>query len=235
MPLTTGTRLGPYEIVAPIGVGGMGEVYSARDTRLGRDVAVKVSSARFTARFEREARAIAALNHPNICQLFDVGPNYLVMELIEGPTLADRIKQDRLPEDEAVSIATQVAEALEAAHEKGVVHRDLKPGNIKVKPGGPKMSASSSGTIKVLDFGLAKVGSIGSTSDNPSDLEHSPTISMAGATEAGVVLGTAGYMSPEQARGSRWTNVQTFGHSASSSTKCLPASACSRARMPVKL
>src|SRR5579862_9380710 len=149
MPLSIGEKLGPYEITAPIGKGGMGEVYRARDTRLKRDVAIKISAERFSERFENEARAIAALNHSNICHLYDVGPNYLVMELVEGPTLADRIKEGAIPLDEALAIARQVAEGVEAAHEKGVVHRDLKPGNIKIKP---------DGTVKVLDFGLAKVG-----------------------------------------------------------------------------
>jgi Tol biopolymer transport system component/tRNA A-37 threonylcarbamoyl transferase component Bud32 len=180
----------------------MGEVYCARDTRLGRDVAVKVSSAHFSERFEREARAIAALNHPNICQLYDVGPNYLVMELIDGPTLADRLKDGPVPDAEAASIAIQIAEALDAAHGKGVIHRDLKPGNIKLKLPGQSSSSGSSGTIKVLDFGLAKVSAMAvSASGHLVDVEHSPTISVAAATEAGVVLGTAGYMSPEQARG----------------------------------
>src|SRR5580700_2538203 len=132
MPLATGTRLGPYEIVAPIGKGGMGEVYRARDTRLGRDVAVKISAEKFSERFEREARAIASLNHPNICQLYDVGDNYLVMELIDGPTLAERIKKSAIPLEESLKIAEQITAALEAAHEKGIIHRDLKPGNIKI-------------------------------------------------------------------------------------------------------
>src|SRR6266699_2507380 len=124
MPLIAGIRLGPYEIVAPIGAGGMGEVYRAHDSRLNREVAIKVSAERFAERFEREARAVAALNHPNICSLYDVGPNYLVMELIEeGP----------IPFDEALGIARQIADALEAAHEKGITHRDLKPGNIKIR------------------------------------------------------------------------------------------------------
>src|SRR6266550_4522237 len=149
MPLQPGERLGPYEILAPIGAGGMGEVYRAHDSRLHRDVAIKVSAERFAERFEREARAVAALNHPNICSLYDVGPNYLVMELIEGPTLAERIKEGPIPLEEALGIARQIAEALEAAHEKGITHRDLKPGNVKVKP---------DGSVKVLDFGLAKVG-----------------------------------------------------------------------------
>src|SRR5579863_8772142 len=143
MPLSTGDRLGPYEIIEPIGAGGMGEVYKALDTRLDRIVAIKVSSERFTERFEQEARAVAALNHPNICTLFDVGPNYLVMEYIEGDS-----PKGPMPLEEALRIAAQIRDALEAAHEKGVVHRDLKPANIKIKP---------DGTVKVLDFGLAKV------------------------------------------------------------------------------
>ena len=147
MPLTPGTRLGPYEIVGAIGAGGMGEVHRARDSRLGRDVAIKVSKVTFDDRFQREARAIAALNHPNVCTLYDVGPDYLVMELVEGPTLAHRIGGGALPEAEAVPIAMQIAAALEAAHEKGIVHRDLKPANVKITP---------SGQVKVLDFGLAK-------------------------------------------------------------------------------
>ena len=149
MALADGTKLGPYEILAPLGVGGMGEVYRARDTRLGREVAVKVSTERFSERFQREARLIASLNHPNICQLYDVGPDYLVMELIEGPTLTQRLSEGPVPFEEALGIARQIADGLEAAHEKGIVHRDLKPGNVKVKP---------DGSVKVLDFGLAKVG-----------------------------------------------------------------------------
>jgi hypothetical protein len=189
MPLSVGDRLGPYEIAALIGAGGMGEVYRARDTRLGRDVAIKTSAEKFSERFEREARSIAALNHPNICILHDVGPNYLVMELIEGPTLADRIKQGAIPLEESLKVAKQIADALEAAHEKGIVHRDLKPANIKI---------TAEGSVKVLDFGLAKAGGTVDVSASP---EVSPTISMAAATEAGVILGTAAYMSPEQARG----------------------------------
>ena len=131
MPLSPGDKLGPYEILAPLGAGGMGEVYKARDTRLDRIVAVKVSQERFSDRFEREAKAVAALNHPHICQLYDVGPNYLVMEFVEGETL-----RGPLPLDEALRIAGQIAEALAAAHEKGIVHRDLKPGNILIKPDG---------------------------------------------------------------------------------------------------
>src|SRR5688572_30663504 len=125
MTLTAGTRLGPYEILTPLGQGGMGEVYRARDTRLGREVAIKVSAEAFGERFEREAQAISALNHPHICTLHDVGPNYLVMELVDGPTLADRMAAGAMPLDEALPIARQIAEALEAAHERGITHRDL--------------------------------------------------------------------------------------------------------------
>ena len=176
-----GTYLGPYQILALIGAGGMGEVYRARDPRLGRDVAIKVSAERFSERFEREARAVAALNHPNICTLHDVGPNYLVMEYIEGES-----PKGPLPLDEALSVARQIGNALEAAHEKGIVHRDLKPANIKIK---------ADGTVKVLDFGLAKVAPAAA-----GDAENSPTFTM-GATQAGMILGTAAYMAPEQARG----------------------------------
>ena len=198
MSLSTGTRLGPYEILALIGAGGMGEVYKARDTRLDRIVAIKVSKEQFSERFEREARAIAALNHPNICTLHDVGPNYLVMEYIDGPTLAGPI-----PLAEALPIARQIAEALEAAHEKGIIHRDLKPANIKL---------TADGKVKVLDFGLAKAF------DNEprpasSDPANSPTLTIS-ATRAGMILGTAGYMSPEQARGQavdRRTDIWAFG------------------------
>jgi Tol biopolymer transport system component len=175
----------------------MGEVYRARDSRLGRDVAIKKSNAQFTERFEREARSVAALNHANICTLYDVGPDYLVMEFIEGPTLADRIAQGPLPLDEALNIAGQVADALEAAHEKGIVHRDLKPANIKITP---------SGVVKVLDFGLATVGQAATPSGDP---RSSPTLTM-----AGVIMGTAGYMSPEQARGQavdRRADIWAFG------------------------
>ena len=186
MTLAPGTKLGPYEILAPIGAGGMGEVYCARDPRVGRDVAIKVSSEQFSDRFAREIHAVASLNHSNVCTLYDVGPNYLVMELVEGPTLADRIRQGPIPLDESLEIAKQIADALEAAHEKGIVHRDLKPGNIKLRP---------DGTVKVLDFGLAKVEEAAAIS-----LETSPTLSVA-QTAAGVMLGTAAYMSPEQARG----------------------------------
>jgi serine/threonine protein kinase len=188
MSLNPGDKLGPYEIVASIGQGGMGEVYRASDSRLRRDVAIKVCAEEFSERFEREARAVAALNHPNICTVHDLGPNYIVMEMVEGPTLAERIEEGPIPLYEALQIARQIADALEAAHEKGVVHRDLKPANIKLTPHGP---------VKVLDFGLAKVTAIGADSTDPSD---SPTLTV-GITQAGVVLGTAAYMAPEQARG----------------------------------
>src|SRR5689334_8672674 len=131
MPLAAGEKLGPYEIASLLGAGGMGEVYRARDSRVGRDVAIKLSADRFTERFDREARAVAALNHPNICHLYDVGPNYIVMELVDGETLAGP-----LPLAIAVDQARQIAEALEAAHDKGIIHRDLKPANIKVTPAG---------------------------------------------------------------------------------------------------
>jgi serine/threonine protein kinase len=187
MPLSIGDKLGPYEILAPIGKGGMGEVYRAHDPRLGRDVAIKISSERFDERFEREARAIAALNHPNICQVYDVGSDYLVMELIDGPTLKERIGEGPIPIEETLHIAEQIAEALAAAHEKFITHRDLKPGNIKIK---------SDGTVKILDFGLAKIGATPTIRDS----EDSPTFSIT-LTQTGVILGTAAYMSPEQARG----------------------------------
>jgi len=187
MPLPAGETLGPYEILAPLGAGGMGEVYRARDPRMRREVAIKLSAEKFSDRFDREVRAVAALNHPNVCQVYDVGPNYLVMELVEGLTLADRIKQGALPLEESLAIARQIGDALEAAHEKGIIHRDLKPANIKVKP---------DGAVKVLDFGLAKVSEPVATA-NPAD---SPTLTIE-ATRAGQIVGTAAYMAPEQARG----------------------------------
>jgi len=195
--ITVGSRVGPYEVLSTLGEGGMGVVYRAHDSRLGRDVAIKVSSERFSERFEREARAVAALNHPNICTLYDVGPDYLVMELVEGDTLGDVLARrprssPGLPLDEVLRIARQITLALEAAHDKGVVHRDLKPGNIKITP---------DGTVKVLDFGLAKIEALapdGSSGSEPDRLTHSPTI---GVTQVGVIMGTAAYMAPEQARG----------------------------------
>jgi serine/threonine-protein kinase len=183
--LTQGACLGPYRIEEKLGEGGMGEVFRAVDMRLGRAVAIKTTHEQFSARFEREARAIASLNHPNICTLHDVGPNYLVMELVEGPTLADRIKAGGLPAEEALTIARQIGGALEAAHEIGIVHRDLKPANIKIKP---------DGTVKVLDFGLAKIAG------QSAQARESPAV-LTGSTRAGQIMGTAAYMAPEQARG----------------------------------
>ena len=204
MALTPGTRLGPYEIAAQIGEGGMGEVYQATDTNLGRDVAIKVlpesvaQGPERLARFDREARTLAALNHPNIAQIHGLeksaGTIALVMELVEGPTLADRIAQGAIPVDEALPIAKQIAEALEAAHEQGIIHRDLKPANIKVRP---------DGTVKVLDFGLAKAlepaSALGASTGQA--LSQAPTITTPAMTQVGMILGTAAYMSPEQARG----------------------------------
>jgi eukaryotic-like serine/threonine-protein kinase len=184
--MTAGARLGPYELIAGIGAGGMGEVWRARDTRLDRDVAIKISREEFNDRFQREARAVAALNHPNVCHLYDVGPNYLVMELIDGETLAERIARGAVPVAEALAMARQIADALEAAHEKGIVHRDLKPANIKL---------TAEGAVKVLDFGLARLAPLES-----ADPHDSPT-TLAPPTRVGTILGTAAYMAPEQARG----------------------------------
>jgi Tol biopolymer transport system component len=186
MPLSAGDKLGPYQIVAPLGAGGMGEVYRARDLRIGREVAVKVSAEQFTERSEREARAAAALNHPNICTIHDVGPNYLVMELVEGEA-----PRGPLPLATALHYARQIGDALDAAHQKGIVHRDLKPANIKI---------TTDGTVKVLDFGLAKMVSPDSGEPIGEHLSNSPTMPI-GATQAGMILGTAAYMAPEQARG----------------------------------
>ena len=193
-----GNKLSHYEITSQIGKGGMGEVYQATDTKLGRDVAIKVLPEEFArdadrvARFQREAKLLASLNHPNIAAIHGLeeanGTHFLVMELIEGQTLADRIKSGSVPVEEALKLALQIAEALEAAHEKGVIHRDLKPANIKVTP---------DRKVKVLDFGLAKAFA-GEQAD--LNLSNSPTLSQA-ATIQGVILGTAAYMSPEQARG----------------------------------
>src|ERR1035438_5060100 len=181
MSLTVGAKLGPYEILAPLGAGGMGEVYRAHDTRLGRDVAIKLSKEQFSERFEREARAGAALHHPNICHLYDVAPNYLVMELVEGETL-----KGPLPLNTALAYARQIADALEAAHEKGIIHRDLKPANIKITP---------QGVVKVLDFGLASVAQASAPASG--DPVNSPTLTIS-PTVAGMILGTAAYMPPDQ-------------------------------------
>src|SRR6202167_3873167 len=176
MELRPGDKLGRYQLISPIGEGGMGEVWKARDTQLDRDVALKVSKDAFTALFDREARAIAAFNHPNICQIYDVGPNYLVMELIDGVPL-----KGPLPVEKAVSYAGLILDALDAAHHRGIVHRDLKPGNILVSKQG----------IKLLDFGLAQMKS------GPEDR----TITK--MTQTGGVMGTPAYMAPEQWEGKR--------------------------------
>ena len=213
MSLQPGTTLGPYAVTAKIGEGGMGEVYRARDTKLDRDVALKVLPEAFTqdpdrlARFEREAKVLASLNHPNIAAIYGLeeadDTRALVLELVEGPTLADRIAKGPIPIDEALPIAKQIAEALEAAHEAGVIHRDLKPANIKVR---------DDGTVKVLDFGLAKAFQPDASDPNMS---QSPTISLtAAATQMGMVIGTAAYMAPEQAKGKvidKRADVWVFG------------------------
>jgi len=213
MTLTAGARFGPYEVLSALGVGGMGEVYRARDTRLGRDVAIKVLPETFTsdqdrvARFQREAKVLASLNHPNIAAIYGIEDSSvshaLVMELVEGPTLADRIAQGPIAVAEALSIARQIAEALASAHDCGIVHRDLKPANIKLRP---------DGTVKLLDFGIAKA--VEPSSPLSPDLSQSPTITAAAMTEPGVILGTVAYMSPEQARGQRvdaQTDIWAFG------------------------
>ena len=212
MALSAGTHLGSYEVLSQIGAGGMGEVYQAHDTKLGRDVAIKVlpealaHDAERLARFQREAKMLAALNHSNIATIHGLeqskGTHFLIMELVSGETLAERVKREgAVPVEEALKIAIQIAEALEAAHEKGIIHRDLKPANVKV---------TSEGKVKVLDFGLAKAFAGNAASDDPS---NSPTLSIA-ATMHGVILGTAAYMSPEQARGKivdKRTDIWAFG------------------------
>jgi eukaryotic-like serine/threonine-protein kinase len=213
MPLSAGTRLGPYEILCVLGAGGMGEVYRARDPMLNRDVAIKIlpesvaADPERIARFEREAKILAALNHPNIAHIYGFeksnGIRALVMELVEGPTLADRIEQGAIPLDEALRIANGIVEALEAAHEQAIIHRDLKPANIKVR---------HDGTVKVLDFGLAKA--LEPAAAVGSDLSASPTMTNPALTKLGIVLGTATYMSPEQAKGlavDKRTDVWAFG------------------------
>jgi Tol biopolymer transport system component len=200
MALSPGSRFDRYEVIELIGRGGMGEVYRARDTRLPREAAIKFSSRTFSERFTREAHVIASLNHPNITTLYDVGPDYLVMELVEGATLAERIKQAPLSLDEASAVARQIAEALDYAHERGIVHRDLKPGNVKIRP---------DGLVKVLDFGLAKAAG----TQPSSQVDESPTMTTP-RTGAGMILGTAAYMSPEQAKGQqvdKRTDIWAFG------------------------
>ena len=183
--LATGARLGPYEITGELGAGGMGKVYRARDKRLGRSVAIKISAEQFSSRFEREARAISALNHPHICTLYDVGPNYLVMELVEGDTL-----KGPLPTDQAVRYGSQIADALAAAHNQGIIHRDLKPHNIMVAKAG----------VKVLDFGLAKFRD--AADDDALTASH-------------VIMGTPAYTwRPSSAKASLATRVPISSHSA---------------------
>jgi serine/threonine protein kinase len=212
-----GKTLAHYEITNQLGKGGMGEVYQAKDRKLGRDVAIKVLPEEFAkdtdrvARFQREAKLLASLNHPNIAAIHGLeesgGIHFLVLELVEGQTLADRIKAGPIPVEESLKLALQIAEALEAAHEKGVIHRDLKPANIKVTP---------EGKVKVLDFGLAKAYAGEQADPNLSKsptLTYSPTLSNA-ATQQGIILGTAAYMSPEQAKGKtvdKRADVWAFG------------------------
>src|SRR4051794_10997855 len=197
MTLTAGTRLGPYQILSAIGAGGMGEVYRASDERLGREVAVKVLPAGFSAdpdrlkRFALEARAASALNHPNILTIFDIGTAdgspYLVSELLEGSTLREMLRQQQqIPMRKALEISVQIANGLSAAHEKGIVHRDLKPENVFILKGG---------RVKILDFGLAKLIERSASSGSGK------SVTMPTGTDPGTVLGTAGYMSPEQVRG----------------------------------
>src|ERR1700731_1840600 len=201
MPLSAGTRLGPYEIVSALGAGGMGGGYRARDTKLGRDVALKILPDTFThdperlARFRREAQVLASLNHPHIGAIYGLdeanGQQFLVLELVDGESLDKYIARRALPVDEALGIAKQIAEALEAAHERGITHRDLKPANIAL---------TKDGNVKVLDFGLAKATE--AASGTSLDLANSPTItSPAMMTGVGMIVGTAAYMSPEQAKG----------------------------------
>ena len=177
MSLSAGTLLGPYEIIAPIGAGGMGQVWKARDPRLDRIVAIKTSQAKFSDRFEREARAVAALNHPNICQIYDVGPDYLVMEFVEGTPIAPVDSMRKL-----LDIAVQISDGLAAAHAAKIIHRDLKPDNILI---------TRDGRVRILDFGLAKRAA----EPTPDDK------TIVDVTEAGSTVGTVAYMSPEQARG----------------------------------
>src|SRR5213080_2710666 len=187
MPLSSGTRLGPYEILAPIGAGGMGEVYRARDTRLDRSVAIKILPTEFATnqklkmRFEREAKTISQLNHPHICTLYDVGEGYLVMELLEGETLAEKLNKGPLPIEQVLRYGVQIAEALEKAHKAGIVHRDLKPSNIMITKSGAKL----------LDFGLAKP-------TDPGGALHMSALTERKLTEEGAIVGTFQYMAPEQ-------------------------------------
>src|SRR5262245_37375257 len=196
MPVTIGQQLGSYELTALLGKGGMGQVYRARDTKLKRDVAIKILPDEFSSdparvsRFQREAEVLASLNHPNVGAIYGIeqsnDTNALVLELVDGPTLAERLKAGSIPVDEALVLANQIAEALEAAHKKGIFHRDLKPANIKI---------TTQNNLKVLDFGLAKLST---QTDSTNSLTQSPTLVT--GTMSGVLMGTAAYMSPEHAR-----------------------------------
>jgi len=210
MSISPGSRIGPYEVTAPLGEGGMGVVFRGRDSRLQRDVALKLLPENLSndpdrlSRFQREAQVLASLNHANIAQIYGLeqvdGSTCIVMELVEGETLAERIKRGPLPHDEALEVSRQIADALSVAHERGIVHRDLKPANIKLTP---------NGTVKVLDFGLAKaVGQRG------SDTTMTAMPTMASGSVVGSIVGTPGYMSPEQARGKEVdarTDIWAFG------------------------
>ncbi len=211
MAITIGRQLGFLQITALLGRGGMGEVYRARDTKLKRDVAIKILPEEFSrdpdrvSRFQREAEVLASLNHSHIAAIYSLeeanGSRFLVLELVEGQTLADRLKRGPLPMDEALTVAKHICEAIEAAHEKGIIHRDLKAANIKI---------TSDGIVKVLDFGLAKVRE---AEAQASDLSNSPTM-MTARSMPGIILGTAAYMSPEQAKGqeaNRTSDVWAFG------------------------
>jgi serine/threonine protein kinase len=225
-----GTRLGSFEILGALGAGGMGEVHRARDTKLGREVALKIVPEAFASdpdrlmRFEREARTLAALNHPQIAHIHGLeeadGVRALVMELVEGEDLSARIARGPIPLDEALPLARQVAEALEAAHEAGIIHRDLKPANIKVR---------EDGTVKVLDFGLAKAldtgatgaaGAMGAMGAGATGALDTPTITSPALTMRGVILGTAAYMAPEQAKGRQVDKRADIWALGACSTRC---------------
>jgi len=218
--IATGTKLGPYEIVAAVGAGGMGEVYRARDTRLGRDVAVKVLPSSFSAdsdrlhRFEQEACAASALNHPNILIVHDIGTHdgspYIVSELLEGETLRQRMSGAALAQRRVTDYASQIAHGLAAAHEKGIVHRDLKPDNVFI---------TKDGRVKILDFGIAKL----TQPDSSQSQTDIPTRRV--DTDPGVVIGTVGYMSPNRYAGGQWTIVPTYSRLARFCTQCSPVAA----------
>src|SRR3954464_4598451 len=202
MPLAPGAKLGPYEVISPIGAGGMGEVYRARDTRLDRSVAIKIVSGDLTAnpelrqRFEREARALSSLSHPHICALYDIGQldangsDYLVMEYLEGETLAKRLERGAMPIRELLKVSVEVADALDKAHRQGLIHRDLKPGNIMLTKGGAKL----------MDFGLAKAAAMAGAHAAPA-FSAAATLGQSPVTVTGTIVGTVQYMSPEQIQG----------------------------------